>query len=277
MHRFTATLISQGQNKMLKRISFPFIILLVLIASVVQVNAAQTEFYQLKIYHLKTEAQEKTVDAYLEKAYLPALHRCGIAKIGVFKPIVNEITVLAEKLIYVFIPYKSFNSVLALEQKLAKDEQYATDEKDYLTALYNNAAYERLESVLLKAFDDAPHFVLPKLKSPMAQRVYELRSYESPSEQYFQNKVEMFNKGDEIGLFKRLNFNAVFYASVIAGSRMPNLMYLTTFEDRADREAHWKAFSADDYWKKLSTMPQYQHNVSKNDTKFIYPTDYSDI
>ena len=262
---------------MLKRISFPFTVLLVLVCSVLQVNAAQSEFYQLKIYHLKTDAQEKAVDAYLEKAYLPALHRCGIAKVGVFKPIVNETTVATEKLIYVFIPFKSINGVLALDQKLAKDAQYAADGKDYLTALYNNAAYERLETILLKAFDDAPHFMLPKLKSQMAKRVYELRSYESPSEQYFQNKVEMFNKGDEIGLFKRLNFNAVFYGSVIAGSRMPNLMYLTTFEDRADREAHWKAFSADDYWKKLSAMPQYQHNVSKNDTKFIYPTDYSDI
>ncbi|MNK57693.1 hypothetical protein D3C87_767560 [compost metagenome] len=262
---------------MLKRISFPFTILLVLVCSAFQLSAAQTEFYQLKIYHLKTDDQEKRVDAYLQNAYLPALHRSGIAKVGVFKPFVNETTVLAEKFIYVFIPFKSFNSVLALEQKLAKDEQYAADGKEYITALYNNAAYERLESILLKAFDDAPHFALPKLKSPMAKRVYELRSYESPSEQYFQNKVEMFNKGDEIGLFKRLNFNAVFYASVIAGSRMPNLMYLTTFEDTADREAHWKAFSADDYWKKLSTMPQYQHNVSKNDTKFIYPTDYSDI
>ncbi len=262
---------------MLKRISFPFIVLLVFVCNTLQVNAAQSEFYQLKVYHLKTEEQEKTVDAYLQKAYLPALHRCGIAKVGVFKPIVNETTVAAEKLIYVFIPFKSFNGVLALDQKLAKDAQYNADGKEYLMALYNNAAYERLESILLKAFDDAPHFVLPKLKSPMAKRVYELRSYESPSEQYFQNKVEMFNKGDEIGLFKRLNFNAVFYGSVVAGSRMPNLMYLTTFEDRADREAHWKAFSADDYWKKLSAMPQYQHNVSKNDTRFIYPTDYSDI
>jgi len=24
-------------------------------------------------------------------------------------------------------------------------------------------------------------------------------------------------------------------------------------------------------------MPEYQHNVSKNDTKFVYPTDYSDF
>ncbi len=64
----------------------------------------------------------------------------------------------------------------------------------------------------------------------MKDRAYELRSYESPTEKLYWNKVEMFNKGDEIGLFKRLNFNAmVFYGEVVAGSRMPNLMHLTDF------------------------------------------------
>ncbi|RYE52355.1 MAG: NIPSNAP family containing protein, partial [Sphingobacteriales bacterium] len=77
--------------------------------------------------------------------------------------------------------------------------------------------------------------------------------------------------------FKRLGFNAVFYGEVIAGSRMPNLMYLTTFENKTDRDAHWKAFGADAYWKELSAMPNYKNNVLKNDTKFFYPTDYSDI
>ncbi|MBB6238232.1 hypothetical protein HDC90_002864 [Pedobacter sp. AK013] len=261
---------------MLKRISYPFI-LLVLICSVLQVNAAQTEIYQLKIYHLKTDAQEKTVDDYLQKAYLPALHRNGIEKVGVFKPIVTDQALVTEKLIYVFIPLKSFNGILELDKKLAKDKQYAADGKIYLDAVYTDVPFERLETILLKAFEDAPHFMLPNLKSPMRERVYELRSYEAPTEKYFQNKVQMFNKGDEIGLFKRLNFNAVFYGEVIAGSHMPNLMYLTTFENKIDRDAHWKAFSADDYWKKLSAMPEYQHNVSKNDTKFVYPTDYSDF
>ena len=245
--------------------------------SLFNARAAKQDFYQIKIYHLKSDAQEKAVDDYLQKAYLPALHRFGIDKIGVFKPVLSDAALPAEKLIYVFIPLKSFNSILALNEKLAKDKQYVIDGKAYLDAPYNDAPYERLESIVLKAFADAPNFMLPKLKSPMKERIYELRSYEAPTEKYFQNKVEMFNKGDEIGLFKRLGFNAVFYGEVLAGSHMPNLMYLTTFENKADRDAHWKAFSADDYWKKLSAMQTYQNNVSKNDTKFIYPTDYSDI
>jgi hypothetical protein len=87
----------------------------------------------------------------------------------------------------------------------------------------------------------------------------------------------MFNTGDEVGLFRRLNFNAVFYGEVVAGSTMPNLMYLTTFENMTDRNEHWDAFGKDAYWKKLSALPEYQNNVSKNVTTFLYPADYSDI
>ncbi len=87
----------------------------------------------------------------------------------------------------------------------------------------------------------------------------------------------MFNAGDEVGLFKRLGFNAVFYGEVIAGSTMPNLMYMTTFESQASRDEHWKAFGQDPQWKTLSAMPEYQHNVSKNVTLFFRPTSYSDI
>ncbi len=117
---------------------------------------------------------------------------------------------------------------------------------------------------------------LPQLKGPREERVYELRSYESATEKIFRNKVHMFNEGDEIGLFKKLNFNAVFYSEVIAGAHMPNLMYMTTFESKADRDAHWKAFGESPEWKKLSSMPEYQHNVSHIDITFLRPTSYSD-
>ena len=113
-------------------------------------------------------------------------------------------------------------------------------------------------------------------KAAKNERVYELRSYESATEKIFQNKVHMFNEGDEIGLFKRLNFNAIFYAEVVAGSKMPNLMYMTSFENMADRDAHWKSFGSDPVWKKLSAMSEYKNNVSHIDIMFLRPTDYSD-
>ena len=87
----------------------------------------------------------------------------------------------------------------------------------------------------------------------------------------------MFNEGGEIALFKSLNFNAAFYSEVIAGANMPNLMYMTCFENMADRSEHWKQFSSHPDWKKLSSLPEYQGNVSRNNISFLYPADYSDF
>lgn len=240
--------------------------------------AGKGEFYQIKVYRLKSEVQEQKVDRFLQNAYLPALHRAGISKVGVFKPIVREAKQAEDQnVIYIFIPFKSYDQFSKLEQRLTKDALFQDAGKEYLDALFSEPPYERIESILLNAFEKSPSFNLPQLKGPMKDRVYELRSYEGHTEKISKNKIQMFNKGDEVGLFKRLNFNAVFYAEVVSGSRMPNLMYLTTFENKADRDAHWDAFGKDDYWKKLVAMPEYAHNVSKNDTRLLYPTDYSDI
>ena len=87
----------------------------------------------------------------------------------------------------------------------------------------------------------------------------------------------MFNEGGEIDIFKRLNFNAVFYAEVIAGSHMPNLMYMTSFNTKAERDEHWKVFSADAAWKKISGMSDYANTVSKHDITLMHATEYSDL
>lgn len=263
----------------MSKIFMPLLLAVCFLSFGVSTNAAKRDFYQIKIYHLKTEEQEKKVDAFLKDAYLPALHRIGISKVGVFKPIVNPEMAKPtdEKLIYVFIPFRSRDDFFTLEQKLAKDKAYWNDGKAYHDAVFSEPPYDRIESILLNAFDKSLQFTMPQLTSAPKERVYELRSYEGHTEKISKNKIKMFNDGDEIGLFKRLGFNAVFYAEVVSGSRMPNLMYLTTFENRASRDEHWKAFSADAYWKKLAAMPEYQKNVSKNDTRFFYPTDYSDI
>ncbi|HVX49593.1 MAG TPA: NIPSNAP family protein [Chitinophagaceae bacterium] len=231
------------------------------------------DYYQIKIYHLATKAQEDRLDAYLQNAYLPAMHRAGVPGVGVFKAIDKD----SEQLVYVFAPYKSWKQFEGIDAKLAADKQYQADGSDYINAPYNNIPYRRYESIILKAFKEAPAPFVPQLSAPKSERVYELRSYEGPTEKLYENKVQMFNKGNEVGLFKRLGFNAVFYAEVVSGSHMPNLMYMTTFNNKADRDKHWDAFNNDAEWKALVVKPEYQHNVSKADIKFLRPADYSDF
>ena len=83
--------------------------------------------------------------------------------------------------------------------------------------------------------------------------------------------------GGEIGLFKRLNFNAVFYGEVVDGSKMPNLMYMTSFNNMADRDAHWKTFRDDAQWISIKDLPEYLHTVSKNDQLLLRAKSYSDF
>jgi len=250
------------------------LLLLAFICLATYANAAERYYYQIKIYHLKTQEQQRRLDNYLQNAYLPTLHRMGIKNVGVFTPVEID---SSEKRVYVLVPFRNWNELEGLDQKLTGDQQYLADGKDYIDAVYNNAVYTRVEIIVLKAFPKMLAPGVPDLSAAKVDRVYELRSYESPSEQYNVSKVHMFNDGNEVALFKRLNFNAVFYAEVLAGSHMPNLMYMTTFNSKQDRDKHWDAFSNDPEWKTLLAKPEYQHNVSKAEILFLHPAAYSDF
>lgn len=254
----------------------PLLLLIILVASVnlFAQKAGKREYYQLKTYTLASPAQEEMIDNYLKNAYLPALHRAKISSVGVFKTIISEKD--TTRRVYVLIPFDNLSDFEALDEKLAKDQAYQQAGADYINAPYNNAPYKRIESALMKAFVDMPKMATPSFDTPKASRVYELRSYESATEKLYVNKVDMFNAGGEIPLFDKLGFNAVFYGEVLSGASMPNLIYMTTFSDMASRDAHWKSFVDAPEWKVMSALPKYQKNVSRNDTRLLYPADYSD-
>lgn len=250
--------------------------LVILLAGFINVSAKdKPEYYQLTVFHFTSSTQEKILDNYLEKALLPALHKNKMENIGVFKPIANDTA--ADKMIYVYINAKTLDLLAGIPSLLAADADYKTAAKEYLDAAYNDAPFTRYETILMKAFRLALKMNLPDLKSAKAEHIYELRSYESATDALYWNKVKMFNEGDEIGLFKRLNFNAVFYSDVISGSRMPNLIYMTSFDSMQDRDAHWKAFGDSPEWKYLVALPEYQHNVSRAEIILMHATAYSDF
>ena len=232
------------------------------------------EFYQLKTYTLKNENQEKRVDAYLEHAFLPALKRMGIESVGVFKVRPDKYKV-SDK-IYVLIPFSTLAQFDRMETMLAVDKTYLSAGAEYINATHENTAYERISSVLMRAFPDMPKMKPTPVDGPRTERVYELRSYESPTEAMYRRKVRMFNEGGEIELFEHLGFNAVFYADVISGDHMPNLMYMTTFTNTDQRNALWKNFVNSEKWKEISVMDEYLNTVSHSDIHLLYPTAYSD-
>ncbi len=237
--------------------------------------AKPRDYYQLQVYKLTGKVQEEKVDNFLKNAYLPALHRAGIKNVGVFKPV--ETDTLSGKRIFVWAPFTSLDHFAKTLELLEKDSEYQKSGIDFLGAPFDQAPFVRKESILLLAFKESPTFAIPSFPTPKADRIYELRSYESATENLHKKKVQMFNEGGESALFKTLDFNALFYAQAISGSTMPNLMYMTTFADLAARTAHWDTFKIHPEWKRLSGMAEYKNTVSKNNTLLTHPTDYSDF
>tara|TARA_R110002020_G_scaffold426307_1_gene635685 strand:+ start:148 stop:927 length:780 start_codon:yes stop_codon:yes gene_type:complete len=236
--------------------------------------AQKRDFYELRTYHIENAEQEAMLDDYLANAFIPAAHKHGIAKVGVFKPIDSQPN--AGKAVYLFLPFKSMEDFVALEENLAKDQAYQTAGSAYINASHTNPPYKRIETSLLHAMSGQPKFAESKLTNAKKDRVYELRSYEAATERLYKQKVKMFNSG-EMDIFEKLNCSPIFYGETIAGANMPNLVYMTTHENMEIRNEHWKQFGADPDWAGMKDLPEYANTVSRNDTKLLYPAEYSDL
>ena len=253
------------------------LILTILFLTIFFSGAAQSvgpQYYQLKIYSFETDKQMEVTDAYLKNAFIPVLKKLDIGPVGVFKP--QPTDSITPKKTYVLIPFNSLVQFGLLEDALMADETHNENGKTYLAATHDNPPYLRIQSILMKAFSEMPKMQTPKLDGPRKDRIYELRSYEAATENLYKKKVDMFNAGGEVVLFEKLGFNAVFYAEVLAGSQMPNLMYMTTHANQEARDSNWKSFVDSPEWNELKVIPKYQNTVSRNEQTFLYPTEYSD-
>ena len=147
-------------------------------------SSKQREYYQITVYHFKDTTQESIINDYLEHALVPALHSMNIKTVGVFKALNNDTA--TDKTMYVLMPVHSLNDVADIASKLVtqmgSNTAYLQAGNRYLNAPYDTAPYTRMETILLQAFPMATQMQLPKLKSPHNERVYELRSYEGPTE-----------------------------------------------------------------------------------------------
>lgn len=239
------------------------------------VPPAKQMYYEVRLYRINGKAQEALTDSWLKDAYLPALHRAGIQNVGVFKPV--EADTAYGKFIYVLIPFKTLDQYGELPGKLQKDQAYAQAAKAFIDAPYNEPPFVRYESILARAFTHFPEMKVPVFTTPKSERIYEYRSYESATEAKADKKIEMFNEGGESKIFENIGSNPVFFAKVISGSKMPRLIYMTTYADMKSHDEHWAAFRAHPEWKRLSSMEEYKNTTSKVNPYLLHPADYSDF
>jgi hypothetical protein len=179
--------------------------------------------------------------------------------------------------LYVLLPHKSIESVMATPEKLLADAEYLKAADAFLNTPMGEPAFMRMESTLMRAFDRMPQVVAPPQKQENKGRIFELRIYESHNPAKAKKKIAMFNEGGEIEIFKRAAANPVFFGETIIGPLMPNLHYMLCHDDMAAREVAWKNFSADPEWRKLSADPQYKDTVSNITDIILKPTNYSQL
>lgn len=211
-------------------------------------TAGGRDYYELRQFLLDSEEQKKGLDVFLSSALIPALNRLGIKPVGVFYP---------EKDLsptYVLMRHRSLDSYATWMQRIAEDSDFQSRGAAFIDAPATAPAYKRMESSLMVAFAG-----MPELETPVNNRgrVFQLRTYESPSVKTGLKKIEMFNDAGEIKIFREVGLNPVFFGQTLTGAKMPNLTYMLAFESAEAQKAAWGKFGGHPRWQELRKMPEY--------------------
>lgn len=226
------------------------------------------QFLELREYSLIARSAVRSLDPYLEEALVPALNRLGLEPIGVFHPMFGS----SSATVHLLIPHNSIESVLSLNEKLLDDTRFTKAASSLLQASSEHAGYVRMKTSLMQAFEG-----MPKVKAPPKQpRIFEMRRYESHNIKAGKLKVEQFNSG-EIDIFLQVGLTPVFFGETTIGNHMPNLTYMVTFKDMAERDAKWAKFRIDPDWKEMSAIAKYKDTVSNVNITILRPAGYSQI
>jgi hypothetical protein len=197
---------------------------------------------------LKNGSQAQRLGSYFQLA------RIGMAKrLQTMAPVfVLEALVAAHMpQVLALTGFNSLDGMNSMKRKFREDAQA----REALAAWEagEEPPYEELNETVLEAAEYCPQ--LPGPMPPLdpaskPPRVFELRTYHSPTERQLRALHERF-AGHEIGIFHRCGIHPVLYSSTLFGANKPNLTYLTPFEDLAAREKAWAAFGADPEWVKV--------------------------
>jgi hypothetical protein len=236
--------------------------------------ATPREYYELRQYHLQTGPQTKLMDTYVSEALIPALNRLGISPVGAFTLTLGPDT----PTLYVLLPSTKLETLVTAQLQLAQDSTFMQAAEPFWNAPANQPAYVRVESSLMIAFEGRPKLTVPPVTAEHGKRIFQLRTYESPSNQAHVRKVEMFHSG-EFEVFQRAGFWPVFYGDVLVGPRLPKLTYMLSYPELGEMNAKWAAFGADPEWKKLTSSPRFNfEEIVSNITNLVLtPTPYSQI
>lgn len=218
------------------------------------------QFYLLQRFQLENGMQSSLVEKYIAEALVPAWKDRG--PVGAFKLDIGPET----PAFYVLIPGFTPGVLATLDDILNANPEYKKAAEPFVTAPASAPAFVRMESSLLSAFQGWPRLTPPDTKS---QRIFQLRTYESPSLRDHAEKIRMFHSG-EFDVFKAAGFRPVFFGDTLIGTRMPNLTYMLAFSDLNELNTCWNRFRDNPEWKKLSSDPRFAYEpIVSNITNLV--------
>lgn len=227
---------------------------------------AQSQVYELRVYQLNFFRPADVLHNYFEKALIPALNRQGAKSVGVFEETGESLP----KKIYVLIPHQDILTFQDSDRKLFDDPAYVKAAEPYLKTDQAAIPYTRITSSLIHSTKEFPELVVPKNAG-----LFELRIYESHNEAALKSKLRMFE--DEFSIFADAGLNMVFYGKNITGHLMPSLTYMLASTDMKENQENWTKFVNHPDWKKLTSMPEYNGNMSNITRVFLKPLSYSQL
>ena len=178
--------------------------------------------------------------------------------------------------VFVLIPFKNLAAFAEMNTTLETDAAYQDAAKSYFDQPKKDPLYDRIESRFMKAFESMPVIEPPTQTAKKESRIFELRLYQSHTEDHARRKVQMFDTG-ETQLMRDCEMAPVFFGETLIGPDAPNLVYMLSASDDKAHKTHWKTFMQSDEWAKMRVLPEYKDTVSKIENWFLAPTAYSQL
>lgn len=229
------------------------------------VSANEKEIYEWRIYTLTGNGTE--LDNFYRDTLIPAYNRKGVT-IGVFKPLKQE----DKEMRHVLFIYPDLNTYYKLKNGIWEDAVFMKAAQGFFEATAPKPLYTNYETYLSEAFSK-----IPVHRKPAGNRsLFEIRIYWSPNEEANKRKVKMFNM-DEIDVFDKTGINSVLYGDILAGPKMPALMYLTWYKDEETRKEAWSKFVAHPDWQRISKLAEYANTATNNTSILLLPLPCSQL
>ena len=235
--------------------------------------AARPQVLELRRYRLRSGALAARFAAYAKDALVPALGRAGIAPLGAWNVAVGP----DQPTLHLLLPHPDADSVVTLAARLEADAEYRKAAAPALALPPTDPPFLSCDSSLLATVATMPGVEKPAGPAAGKDRIFELRTYRSATEAASRRKIEMFEAGGELALFRRVGLNTVFFGRDLVGGGLPCLTYMVVFADEAAREKAWAAFRDHPEWVRMRDDPRFADTVSSIDSALLRPTDYSQI